>query len=203
MSLHPTKMPFKVCLAAVSLLLIAVFTLLPRPSASGSEVSSARLTHAERAGLSRLPSWERGRWATDLMARRVATLPAVVPRGGVALAEPGTSAVWLYLQPATPSANDFSVAEADTAEGSQVGGNIISTVFGVGTLASALVPSGEQVPPNAVLNRPVWVVTIQDSQPYTDPSCGPAGSICSQVTYSTFVTVEDAVTGQMLAGFPD
>lgn len=193
-----------VLITVLVVVLITVFVVLARPGRSTSQVTTeTHLTAGQRAGLSHLPRWERGFWVRDLLARRVTALPALVPRGGVALDEPGTTAVWLSLQPATPTASDLSASQADVMEENQVGGNISSTVFGLGTMASDLVPTGAQVPPNDVLNRPVWVVTIQDPEPYSNPTCGPAGSQCGPAEYTTYVTVEDAVTGQMLAGFSD
>ena len=187
-----------------SILLITVFVVLGRPAASTSQVTTeSHLTAGQRAGLGHLPRWERGFWVRDLLARRVTALPAVVPRGGVALDQPGTTAVWLSLLPATPTASDLSASQADVMEENQVGGNISTTVFGLGTMTSALVPAGAQVPPNDVLNRPVWVVTIEDPESYGNPTCGPPGGQCGPAQYTTFVTVVDGVTGQMLAGFPD
>lgn len=174
----------------------------PGPFAA-HDTGADRLTATERAGLSRLPRWERGFWEQDLPAQRVSALPRVVPAGGVALAEPGTTAVWLYLQPAVPGQRDLAAAAADAREEAQVGGDIIDTVFGRGTVAADLVPAGEAANPSSVLNTPVWVVTIRQPKAVADPLCGRPTAPCGPAVYTSYVTAEDAVTGRMLAGFLD
>lgn len=204
MTLRLTAKTLKLSIAVISVLLVVVGLLraevvLTSSSHQRTGLQARPMTDREIETLSRLPQWERGFLRRDLMAPHVRRLPAVVPPGGVAQAEPGTSAVWLYLQPATPSTADLTATQADAVEQAEVGGDIVSTTFGLGTMASNIVPPGQTSPApggDAVLNTPVWVVTTQAAQPYANPWCG-----CGPVEYTEYVTVESATTGDFLDGF--
>lgn len=194
------------CLSALSL--AAVFAAVGLSASSGS-VPKSTLPHAAASGpeqVREVPAWE----LSLLHAKhRVAVLPHVVPEGGVALISPGSTSATdpiLTLQPANPTATDITASQADQFATTDMGPDISGTVFGIGTMPTFLEPAGTPIPDNAVVNKPVWVVTITPPQPFHNPLCGSVASqdSCgpdSGETFTSWVLVLDGQTGAMLEGF--
>lgn len=194
-------------LAVLSVVVVSLLVSVAgaRPHSAGNSAPGASQTNT-----SDLPKSERRLLRA---AHNVTVLPSVIPTGGVALSPPGAGGVGptIYVQPATPSSSDVSASSADAAAENDVGGPIINTVFGDATMLASLVPAGDPVPADAVLDRPVWIVTLADSQPgMGNPTCAMDPSAvsgrCSVVTTAEYTTMEvviDGASGQMLVMFPN
>lgn len=134
-------------------------------------------------------------------------LTSKVPIGGEQLFDPGSGASAdsyaspLILQPSSPSASDISAAQADSTALAAYGPAVTNTVSGLGTLVTELPSAGQSVAPGAVVDLPVWVVTITPATPISAPTCGIAGSTCPTSTLANWIVIINASTGQVDLAF--
>ncbi len=179
-----------------------------REPVSGSKppaASSFLMTVADYgSGFAALPKWQqrllRVRYGTTRLGRSV-------PAGGEQLFDPQAAALPhayatpLVLRPASPSNSDITATQAATVAVDGYGGAVTDTVFGDATLVTQLPPAGQATTPGAVVNSPVWVVTITSASPISPISCGPIGSSCPSATFTSWIVLVNAVSGQEVLAF--
>ena len=201
----------RVVLAATAMLLVGgLVTIMRQPAQQAVSFSNVhtRLFAMTRADygtrVSSLPVWQQ-----HLLSVKYGTtqLDHFVPVGGEQLFDPsGASpanayATPLILRPGSPTRSDVTNAQADATALADYGPAVTNTVFGIATLVTQLPPARQPVPAGAVVNSPVWVVTITPASPLSPISCGSPGSSCAGNRFTNWIVIINASDGHEILAF--